>query len=214
MIGIFGPSRNIAKHWDAFEAVFTELMGQNEETGCQHLLQCVIQYFINVCPEQQESASALCKKLYDNSLITDELFVQWHGKQAKLDKTCAMYDRAAEKAFRLLIADFITWLSSAEYDEEADYGDEGAEEEKKEEEEAVVETEAQRKQRELIEAQKAAMAEQMAAAKAAGAKKRETEAAAAEQEAATADESELQSLKQTKDVSKIAVEDNFDIDDI
>lgn len=84
------------------------------------MLQCVIQFFINVCPEQQDSAAALCKKLYDNSIVTDELFVQWHGKQAKLDKTCAMYDRAAEKAFRPLIAEFITWLSSAEYDEEAD----------------------------------------------------------------------------------------------
>ena len=34
MMGIFGPTRNIAKHWDTFEAVFTELMGQNEEAGC------------------------------------------------------------------------------------------------------------------------------------------------------------------------------------
>lgn len=34
MTGIFGPTRNIVKHWDTFEAVFTELIGQNEETGC------------------------------------------------------------------------------------------------------------------------------------------------------------------------------------
>lgn len=59
---------------------------------------------------------------------------------------------------RPLISDFITWLSSSDYDEEAAYGEEEepveeAEEEKKEE---LIETEAQRNQRLMIEAQKKA----------------------------------------------------------
>lgn len=33
MCGIFGPHRNIVKHWDKFEAVFTTLVGQDEDMG-------------------------------------------------------------------------------------------------------------------------------------------------------------------------------------
>ena len=74
-MGIFGPHRNIVKHWDTFEPVFTELIGQNEETGSQNLLHCIILFFINAYPEQQDLAASLCKKLYDNSIVADELFI-------------------------------------------------------------------------------------------------------------------------------------------
>lgn len=68
---IFGPHRNIAKHWDAYEAVFTTLANQDEEFGYKHLFQAVIQFFINRYPEMQKFAATLCKTLYDNSVIED-----------------------------------------------------------------------------------------------------------------------------------------------
>lgn len=40
--GIFGPHRNIIKHWDDYEGVFTSLVSQDEENGKKHLLQAVI----------------------------------------------------------------------------------------------------------------------------------------------------------------------------
>jgi len=57
-----------------------------------------------------------------------------------MDKDCVLFDRKAENAMRPLLADFIGWLTSAEYDDEEAYGAEGddaygaegAEEEKKE----------------------------------------------------------------------------------
>jgi len=48
----------------------------------------------------------------------------------KSDKKCALYDRKSEKAFRVLINDFVEWLKSGDYGEEAEYGDEAEEEAK------------------------------------------------------------------------------------
>lgn len=138
-------------------------MSQDEEMGPKHLLQALIQFFVNRYPEMQKFAPALCKKLYDGSVLEDQLFVTWHGKTSKLDKDCALYDRKAEKTMRPLLDEFVAWLSSAEYDEEEAYGEEegetaaaDGEEEKKEE---LVETEDQKKQRMLIETQKRAQDE-------------------------------------------------------
>ena len=61
----------------------------------------------------------------------------------------------------------------------------------------------------MIEAQKKAMEEKMAAAKVTGAQNREAAAARAQEEAKTAVEA-----VEAKNVAEIAVEDNFDIDDI
>ena len=187
--GIFGPNRNIVKSWDTFEKVFTELAAQDEENGVKHLLQAIIQFFVNLHPESQKFAAALCKKLYDNSVIEDSVFVKWHAKQMKLDRDSKLYDRQAESAMRPLLNEFIQWLSSAEYDEEADYGEEeagaGEEEEKKAEE-----TEAERNQRELIEAQKQAQAAKLANAKAAGAEQKKKAEEEQEQKRAAAAEAE------------------------
>ena len=38
MCGIFGPHRNIAKHWDTFEPVFSNLISQDTEAGQKYLL--------------------------------------------------------------------------------------------------------------------------------------------------------------------------------
>ena len=37
MCGIFGSHRNIVKHWDAFQSVFTQLVSQEEDNGDKHL---------------------------------------------------------------------------------------------------------------------------------------------------------------------------------
>ena len=168
LVGIFGANRNIVKQWDTFEGVFTNLVGQDEDNGAKHLLQAIIHYFVHRFPEQQKFAAALCKKLYDNSVVEDELFVKWHGKKLKLDRDCKLYDRSAENTMRPLLNDFIAWLSSAEYDEEEAYGEEEGAAEEEEKKEEAEETEAQRNQRLLVEAQKRAQEEQLAAALAAG----------------------------------------------
>jgi len=90
----------------------------------------------------QKFAASFCKKLYDNEVLDDDFLIKWHSKKLRLDKNCILFDRSAENAMRPLLAEFITWLSFADYDAEDDYGEEeptAAEEEKKEEE--VVETE-------------------------------------------------------------------------
>ena len=42
MCAIFGPHRNIAKHWDAYEGVFTGLRDQDPDTGVIHLFQGLV----------------------------------------------------------------------------------------------------------------------------------------------------------------------------
>lgn len=75
LCGIFGAHRNIVKHWDAFEAVFTSLVAQEEDNGNKHLFQAVCQFFVNLNPEMQKFAAALCKKFYDNSILDDTFFI-------------------------------------------------------------------------------------------------------------------------------------------
>jgi len=124
LCGIFGPHRNIAKHWDAFEAVFTSLIAQEDENGNKHLFQSICQFFGNLHPDMQKFAAVLCKKLYDNSVLEDSFFTSWHAKQMKMDRDCILFDRKAETTMRKLLAEFIGWLTSAEYDDEEAYGEE------------------------------------------------------------------------------------------
>lgn len=133
----------------------------------------------------QKFAATLCKKLYDNEVLEDSFFIEWHSKKMRMDKDSILFDRKAENAMRGLLAEFVGWLSSAaEYGEE-DYGDEEGEESKasaaaKEENkgEATAETDAERAQRELVERQKKAQAEQMEKARAAAAESKSKAAAA------------------------------------
>lgn len=50
------------------------------------------------------------KLLYDQEVYDEEFIIKWFEKKAKLDKTCALYDRKAEKLFRGLIESFVNWL--------------------------------------------------------------------------------------------------------
>ena len=121
---IFGAQRKIHKSWNSYQAVFTKLIAADEENGQKHFFQSVIQFFINRNPDQQKFAAALCKTLYDNSVLDDEFFTQWHSKQLKLDRDSKLYDRPAESAMRPLLNEFVQWLQSAEYDDEEGYGEE------------------------------------------------------------------------------------------
>jgi hypothetical protein len=48
--------------------------------------------------------------MYDEEVFSEEFLVKWFNKKKRLDKSCALYDRAAEKTFRGLIEKFIDWL--------------------------------------------------------------------------------------------------------
>ena len=50
------------------------------------------------------------KLMYDQSVFSDQFIIDWHSGKVKSDKKCALYDRKSEKAFRLLINDFVEWL--------------------------------------------------------------------------------------------------------
>lgn len=50
------------------------------------------------------------KLLYDQEVFEDELIIKWYNKKLKLDKTCALYDKRAERQFRKNIAQFVDWL--------------------------------------------------------------------------------------------------------
>lgn len=39
----------------------------------------------------------------DQVFFKDEFIIKWHARKAKLDKSCVLYDRKAEKAFRAAI---------------------------------------------------------------------------------------------------------------
>ena len=50
------------------------------------------------------------KILYDQEVFSEEFIIKWFNRKAKLDKTCALYDRKAEKLFRQAIEAFVAWL--------------------------------------------------------------------------------------------------------
>jgi len=58
--------------------------------------------------------------LYDSSFLSDTFLTSWYDQKMKLDKTCCLYDRKAEKEMRIILTDFMSWLTNAEYDEEED----------------------------------------------------------------------------------------------
>lgn len=48
----------------------------------------------------QKYAQTFMKILYDQEVFSDEFIIKWFNRKQKLDKTCALYDRKAEKLFR------------------------------------------------------------------------------------------------------------------
>lgn len=113
LCGLFNAekSRNIVNHWIAHEKAFLKLVEQDGKLGPKHLLQSIILFFIRRYPtEMGQYAATFMKKLYDQDIFSEEFIIKWFNKKAKLDKTCGLYDRKAEKAFRASIKSFVNWL--------------------------------------------------------------------------------------------------------
>jgi hypothetical protein len=109
--GLFSPERNIVKHWKEHEKAFLELIRQDGKIGIKHCLQAIILFFVRKNPEQLRFAPTFMKLVVcDQQFFQEEFIIKWHGRKAKLDKSCALYDRKAEKAFRGAIEQFVTWL--------------------------------------------------------------------------------------------------------
>jgi hypothetical protein len=43
-------------------------------------------------------------------MVNEDFIVRWFHRKRKLDKTCKLYDRKAEKIFKEYIEEFINWL--------------------------------------------------------------------------------------------------------
>lgn len=74
-------------------------------------------------------------------MFSDQFFIDWHSGKKKLDKNNILSDRKAEKEFKPLMTEFVSWLSSTdygeeEYDEEAPAEDEESKEAPKEKQSA------------------------------------------------------------------------------
>lgn len=156
-MGVFNPERNIVKNWSKYEMAFLKLVKETGDKGIKRLWQSIVLYFIHKHPEEQKFLPNFLKLLYDQSVFSDEFIIKWHAAKSKMDKSCCLYDRKAEKKMRALTEEFVEWLQSGEYGDEYDEEDGEAEEFKMEgDAPKKEESEAGRKQRELIEAQQKA----------------------------------------------------------
>lgn len=200
--GLFQGKRNAVKQWTKYEPAFLSLVKADGEVGIKRLLQTLVLYFVKFSPEKQKFISTLMKQLYEQSVFSDTFVIGWANGDIKSDKKCALYDRKCEKVFRPLLAEFVTWLQQDYGDEE--YGEEENKEEQQPEGQPAQEqqeSEADKNMRLMIEQQKREQEEKLQAAKA--------KAMLEESK-----EEEPQSDQQVTDATKIAVEDEFDIDDI
>jgi hypothetical protein len=109
--GLFSPDRNIVKLWKTHEKAFLDLIRQDGKIGIKHCLQALILFFVKRHPDQIKYAPTFMKLVVcDQVFFQEEFIIKWHGRKAKLDKSCVLYDRKAEKAFRAAIEQFVTWL--------------------------------------------------------------------------------------------------------
>ena len=100
LYGVFNQERNIIKNWAKYEDMFIKLVESDGKMGRQHLMQCIVLYFIRRYPNYGVYAGTFCKVLYDNEVFEESFFINWYNRKIKLDKNSAMYDRKAEKSFK------------------------------------------------------------------------------------------------------------------
>jgi len=55
-------------------------------------------------------SATFMKLMYDQEFLGGKFIINWHSKKLKLDRTCALYDRKAERAFRKEISSFVDQL--------------------------------------------------------------------------------------------------------
>lgn len=102
---------NIVKTWKTYEKAFINLVQQDGKIGIKHLLQSIILYFQRRHTEQTKFVATFMKLLVcDQNVFSEEFIINFYHKKSKLDKSCALYDRKLEKAFRGNIESFVKWL--------------------------------------------------------------------------------------------------------
>ncbi len=63
-------------------------------------MQSVIQFFIRKNPSMGKYSGTFMKMMYDQEILTEDFILKWYKKKRKLDKSCKLYDRKAERLFR------------------------------------------------------------------------------------------------------------------
>jgi hypothetical protein len=71
------------------------------------MLQAIILFFIRKYPEQGSYSATFMKFLYDEEIYSDDWLIRWYNRKLKLDRSCALNDRKAEKQFKEQIDKFI-----------------------------------------------------------------------------------------------------------
>jgi hypothetical protein len=102
--GLFPPERNIIKNWTQNEEAFLELISTDGKIGIRHLMQSIIQLFIKKYPSLGVYSGTFMKLLYDQEVFEEDFIIKWYNKKLKLDKSCVLYDRKAERQFRKSIS--------------------------------------------------------------------------------------------------------------
>lgn len=208
LCGVFSPRRNIVKHWDTNEELFLSLVKLDGKLGLDHFMQSLILFFIKKYNDElAKFAPTLLKKLLDNNCAGEKYILDWHDKTIDLDKESMLYSKKSERKFRELTEDFVQWLQSAEAEVKessaAEKTTKGNDPESDNDNQITdskpAETDQQRKRREAIEKQQKQQEEMLIKMK----QKAEEEEAQKEAEA----ESRI-------DVTKMADNDNVDINDI
>jgi len=111
LIALFPPSRNIVKNWKTNETLFLRLVKKSGKLGKDHFLQALVLYFIRKYnAELSKYAETFLKKLVDEDVLSEKFLLEWNDKTIRLDKNSGLYDKKAEKKFRDMIENFITWL--------------------------------------------------------------------------------------------------------
>lgn len=111
--GLFGidATRNPVRTWKEHEKTFLELVRQDGSRGGKQLLQVIVLFFVRRHPQEMlKFASTFMKLMYDQDVFDEEFIIKWFNREVKLDKSCALYDRKAEKIFKGQIEEFVNWL--------------------------------------------------------------------------------------------------------
>ena len=95
--GLFSKERNIVKFWTKNEQVFIDLVSADGKIGIRHLMQSIVQFFVRKNPQMSVYSGTFMKLLYDQEVFEEEFILRWYNKKLKLDKTCALYDKRAER---------------------------------------------------------------------------------------------------------------------
>ena len=111
LCALFPPQRNILKNWSKNEKLFIDLVQLEGKVGIDHIMQALVLFFIRKHnTELSKYAGTFMKKLVDENVMTEKYLIDWFDKTIRLDKDSNLYDKKAEKKFRDLIEQFITWL--------------------------------------------------------------------------------------------------------